>query len=116
MAACKKYHVKIAWGTDMLFDPVLAAKQGKFLAKMKKYFTPYEVLKIATHDNAELVQMSGPRNPYQEGELGVIKEGAYADMILVDGNPLDNLDLVVDPDKNFVVIMKDGKIYKNALN
>jgi len=115
MASCKKYHVKIAWGTDMLFDPVLAAKQGKFLAKMKKYFTPYEVLKIATHDNAELVQMSGPRNPYQEGELGVIKEGAYADMILVDGNPIDNLDLVVDPDKNFLVIMKDGKIYKNTV-
>ena len=50
--------------------------------------------------------MSGPRNPYQEGALGVIEEGAYADLILVDGNPLENLDLVADPDKNFVVIIR----------
>ena len=54
-------------------------------------------------------------NPYKEGALGVVKEGAYADLILVDGNPLENLDLVADPGKNFVVIMKDGKIYKNAI-
>lgn len=59
--------------------------------------------------------MCGPRNPYKAGELGVFKSGAYADLILVDGNPLQNLDLVADPDKNFVVIMKDGKIYKNTL-
>ncbi|WP_340112726.1 metal-dependent hydrolase family protein [Maribellus mangrovi] len=115
MAACKKYNVKIAWGTDMLFDPVLAAKQGKFLAKMQKWFTPYEVLKMATHDNAELVEMCGPRNPYQEGELGVIKEGAYADLIVVEGNPLEDIDLVADPENNFKVIMKDGKVYKNTL-
>jgi len=112
----KKYKVKIAWGTDTLFDPQLAAKQGKLLAKMKKWFTPYEALKMATSDNAELLALSGPRNPYQQGPLGVIKEGAYADMILVDGNPLENLDLVSDADKNFVVIMKDGKVYKNTLH
>jgi len=74
------------------------------------------VLKMATHDNAQLLAMSGPRNPYQEGELGVVKEGAYADLLLVDGNPLENIDLIVDPDKNFVVIMKDGVIYKNTVN
>jgi len=73
------------------------------------------VLKMATHDNAQLLAMSGPRNPYQEGELGVVKEGAYADLLLVDGNPLENLDLVADPDKNFVLIMKDGKIYKDTI-
>jgi hypothetical protein len=60
-------------------------------------------------------QLSGPRHPYQEGPLGVITEGAYADVLLVDGNPLENLGLVADPEKNFVVIMKDGKIYKNTL-
>lgn len=110
----KKYKVKIAFGTDMLFDPALAAKQGKFLAKMKKWFTPYEALKMATHDNAQLLKLCGPRDPYP-GELGVVKEGALADLILVDGNPLKNLDLVADPGKNFLVIMKDGKVYKNAL-
>ncbi len=59
--------------------------------------------------------MCGPRNPYKDGPLGVVKEGAYADLILVDGNPLENLDLVADPDNNFVVIVKDGKIYKNTV-
>jgi len=110
----KKYHVKTAFGTDLLFDPKLAAKQGKFLAKLKKWYTPYEALKMATHDNAQLFKLSGPRDPYP-GKLGVVEEGAYADLLLVDGNPLQNIDLVADPDKNFVVIMKDGKIYKNTL-
>lgn len=112
----KKYGAKIAWGTDVQFDAKLAAKQGKQLAKMTRWFTPFEVLKMATSDNAALLALSGPRSPYQAGPLGVVKEGAYADLILVDGNPLKNLDLVADPDKNFVVIMKDGKIYKNTLN
>ena len=111
----KKVGVKIAFGTDMLFDPVAAEKQGKMLSKLKRLFTPYEALKMATSTNAELLALSGPRNPYQEGPLGVIKEGAYAELILVDGNPLENLDLVADAEKNFVMIMKDGKIYKNSL-
>jgi len=71
---------------------------------------------MATHDNAQLLALSGPRDPYQAGPLGVIKEGAYADLLLVDGNPLKNLDLIANPDKNFVVIMKDGKIYKNTID
>jgi imidazolonepropionase-like amidohydrolase len=114
VALTKKYKVKTAFGTDLLFDAKLAAKQGKFLAKMKKWYTPYEALKMATHDNAQLLKMSGPRDPYP-GELGVVKEGALADLILVDGNPLQNLDLVADANKNFAVIMKDGKIYKNTV-
>jgi len=111
----KKYKVKTAFGTDVLFDPKLGQKHGKLLAKLKRWYTPYEALKIATSTNAELLALSGPRNPYQAGPLGVVKEGAYADLILVDGNPLENLDLVADPDKNFVVIMKDGRIYKNTV-
>ena len=111
----KKYRVKVAFGTDLLFDPTLGPKQGKFLAKLKRWFTPYEALRIATSTNAELLALSGPRNPYQAGPLGVVKEGAYADLLLVEGNPLENLDLVADPDKNFKVIMKDGRVYKNTL-
>ncbi len=52
----------------------------------------------------------------REGALGVLKPGAYADLIIVDGNPLEDLKLVADPENNFKVIMKDGKIYKNTLN
>jgi len=47
--------------------------------------------------------------------LGVIEEGALADLLLVDGDVLKNINLIVDPEKNFVLIMKDGVIYKNAI-
>jgi len=110
----KKYGVKTAFGTDTLFDPELAKKQGKLLAKLKRWHTPYEALKMATYDNAQLLKLCGPRDPYP-GALGVVEKGALADLILVDGNPLENLDLVGDPDKNFVIIMKNGAIYKNVL-
>lgn len=96
-------------------DKELAAKQGKFLAKLGTRFTGYEALKIAASENARLPALSGPRSPYQEGPSGVLKEGAYADLILVDGNPLEDLQLAADPDKNFDLIMKDGKVYKNTL-
>ena len=114
IAAAKKYKVKTAFGCDMLFDPAQAAKQGKYLAKLKKWYTPYEALSMATSTNAQLLKLCGPRDPYP-GDLGVVKEGAHADLLLVDGNPLENLDLVADPDKNFVVIMKGGKVYKNEI-
>lgn len=107
--------VNIGFGSDLLFNPEAAAMQGALLARLQQWFTPYEVLKIATSENGKIMALSGPRNTYQDGPLGVVKEGAYADIILVDGNPLKNLDLVADPDKNFVVIIKDGKIYKNKL-
>jgi len=111
----KEIGVKTVFGTDTLFDPSLAKKQGKQLAKLGRWYTPVEALRQATSTAAELLALSGPRTPYPEGQLGVIKKGAYADLILVDGNPLENLDLVADPGKNFVVIMKDGKIYKNII-
>ncbi len=111
----KKVGVNLAFGTDQLLDASKAHQQSDYLVRLGKWFSPYEVLKIATSENARLLEMSGPRHPYQEGRLGVVKEGAYADLIIVDGNPMENLDLVGDPDKNFVVIMKDGKIYKNTL-
>lgn len=111
----KKLGVKLAFGTDTLFSADLAKRQGAQLAKLKKWFTPFEALKMATCDNAELLALSGKLNPYPEGPLGVIEEGAYADMILVDGNPLEDLDLVGDPENKFLLIMKDGTIYKNAL-
>lgn len=110
----KRLGVKIAFGTDALFDPVVAGKEGKFLAKLIRWFTPFEALRMATSTNAELLALSGPRNPYPAAPLGVVQKGAYADLLLVNGNPLQNLALVADPERNFVVIMKDGVIYKHA--
>ncbi len=111
----KKYNVKLAWGTDCLFDPALAKKQGKQLAKVTKWLSNFEVLKMATSSNAELLSMCGKRNPYKAGKLGEISEGAYADLIIVNGNPLQDIQLIVNPDENFQLIMKDGKVYKNTL-
>ena len=110
----KKYKIKTAWGTDVLFSRELAQQQGAILASLTRWYTPAEALVMATSTNAELLAMSGLRNPYP-GKLGVVEEGALADLLLVDGNPVDNIKLIEDPAKNFVVIMKDGKIYKNLL-
>jgi imidazolonepropionase-like amidohydrolase len=110
----KKYKLKTAWGTDVLFSRALAQQQGAILASMAQWFTPAETLIMATSTNAELLELSGLRNPYP-GKLGMVEEGALADLILVDGNPLENLDLVADAAQNFKVIMKDGVIYKNTL-
>ena len=110
----KKYGIKTAWGTDVLFSAGLARQQGALLAKIATWFTPAEALAQATGTNARLLALSGKRNPYP-GKLGVVEEGALADLLLVDGNPLENIALVADPARNFQVIMKDGKIYKNTL-
>lgn len=110
----KKHKVKLAWGTDFLFEPELNDKQNDFILRLQKWFTNAEIIKMVTQDNAELLQLSGLRSPYP-GKLGVIEEGAMADMLLVNGDPLKDLKLLANPTKNFVVIIKDGKIYKNTL-
>jgi imidazolonepropionase-like amidohydrolase len=88
--------------------------QGAALAKMVRWYAPAEVLKMATGDNGELLSLSGLRSPYP-GRVGVVEEGALADLLLVDGDPIENIRLVAEPARNFLVIMKDGKVYKNAL-
>lgn len=110
----KKLGVKLAWGTDFLFEPELNTDQNSYILRLQKWFSNAEILKMITQDNGELLQLSGLRSPYP-GKIGVIEEKAYADLLLVDGNPLKDLSLIANPDKNFLVIIKDGKIYKNTL-
>jgi imidazolonepropionase-like amidohydrolase len=113
-ALAKKHRIKTAFGTDILFSRALAERQTAMLASLTRWFTPAEILTMATSTNAELLTLSGLRNPYP-GKLGVVEEGALADLLLVDGNPLENIDLVANPEKNFLIIMKDGAIYKDSL-
>ncbi|MGV0948755.1 MULTISPECIES: amidohydrolase family protein [Empedobacter] len=110
----KKLGVKLAWGTDFLFEPELNDEQNSYILRLQKWFTNAEILKMITQDNGELLQLSGLRSPYP-GKLGVVEEKALADLILVDGNPLKDLSLIANPDKNFLVIIKDGQIYKNTI-
>ena len=114
-ALAKKYKIKTAFGTDVLFSQALAERQTSMLSDLTRWFTPAEALTMATSTNAELLALSGLRNPYP-GKLGVVDQGALADLLLVDGDPIANIELIEDPAKNFLVIMKDGKIYKNTVS
>jgi imidazolonepropionase-like amidohydrolase len=108
-------NLKVTYGTDMFNLPEdVFDTQVKQMERLLKWYSPFEILKMATGTAGELFAMSGLRNPYAEGDLGVVKEGAYADLLLVDGNPLDDLKAVTNAN-NIRIIMKDGKIYKNTI-
>lgn len=109
----KKHGIKTAFGSDMLFSAEIAERQGVMLTHLARWYGGAEILKMATSGNAELLAMSGPRNPYP-GKLGVVEDGAYADLLVVDGDPLQDIGLLAQPDKNLVVIMKDGKVLKDS--
>jgi imidazolonepropionase-like amidohydrolase len=113
-ALAKQHGIKTAFGTDTLFSKALADRQGAQLAKLTRWYSTAETLAMATSVNADLLQLTGLRNPYP-GKLGVVQEGALADLLLVDGNPLEDIDLIADPERNFLVIIKDGVVFKNAL-
>ncbi|EON75283.1 Prolidase [Lunatimonas lonarensis] len=110
----KQLKVNVAWGTDFLFEPDLNLQQNQYILKLTEWYSPAEILKMITYDNGRLLQLSGLRSPYQ-GKVGVVEEEALADLLLVDGNPLADISLVANPSEKFLVIMKDGKIYKNTL-
>lgn len=116
MSLARKHKVKVAFGVDSFGSPEKLAAQSKEFRSRLKWFTPVEILRQTTSINAELFAMCGPRNPYKEGPLGVIKAGAYADILVVDGNPLDDITVLEDYEENIDLIMKDGRVYKNTLN
>lgn len=110
-----KYKVKLALGTDILFSPKRTGSQGRQLAKFARWLGNAGVLRLLTSGNADLMALSGPRNPYP-GELGRIQAGAYADILVLDGNPLADISLIGDPERSMKLIMKDGQIHKNTLS
>jgi len=111
----KKYKAKITFSSDWFgSDDAYALQSQEWIAR-KNLWEPVEIIRQATGTAGELLALSGQRNPFKEGKLGVIGEGAYADLVLVDGNPLEDISLLADPEKNLRLIMKDGKLYKNTL-
>ncbi|WP_157020333.1 metal-dependent hydrolase family protein [Mesorhizobium xinjiangense] len=110
----RKYGIKAAWGSDVLFSPELTPRQNIMLTHLANWYTNTETLRMATSVNAELLAMSNLRNPYA-GKLGVIQEGALADLLVLNGNPLEDIRLIEDPGTNLAVIMKDGHFHKNTL-
>lgn len=113
---CKKIgYDKIVFGSDIITDPETMEKINDEFTYRTEWFTPVEILRQATSKSAELLAMSGPKNPYP-GKLGVIEEGAYADILLINGDPLKDISILTKAKENIVMIMKDGKIYKNTIS
>jgi imidazolonepropionase-like amidohydrolase len=103
----KKYDVPIAFGTD-LWGPEAQKSQVREFEMRINLDSPTNIIRSATTTNAELLM--------QKGELGTIAPGAYADLLVVDGDPLTDLRVMRDPRNNLKLIMKDGVIYKNELS
>lgn len=114
MKACKKHKAKVLFGTDMVASIESKKAQVTEFTLRREWFSNVEILRQATSGNAEALELTGPRNPYP-GKLGIIEEGAYADILLINGNLLENLEILLNPEENLLLIMKDGEIYKNIL-
>ena len=111
----KKHDINVGFGSDAYGDLGYESYALQEFTSRTKWYSPLEILKQATSGNARLFSLSGKINPYTEGLIGVIKVGAYADLLIYDGNPLEDMGVVAQPDKTLKLIMKDGKIYKNEL-
>ncbi|MBY7729600.1 MULTISPECIES: metal-dependent hydrolase family protein [Vibrio] len=111
----KKHDILVVTGGDM-FGPAYNMAQAENMTYMQKAgFTPFDIMKMGTSNAAEVLSWSGGMNPYKYGSLGKIEAGAYADLILVDGNPLDDIEILNQYEEKFQYIMKDGKVYKDTL-
>jgi len=110
----KKYNAKILIGSDYVDNGEQKKEQSYELSNRLPWWTATEILKQATSGNAEVLYFSGPRNPYP-GKLGVIEKDAFADILLIKGDPTKDLTLFHDSENNIQLIMKDGEIYKNTL-
>ena len=111
-----KYGLQIVFGTDFCGTKERAREvQLSHLRGFKKHYGSFEGLKAATGNVHELLKLTTYQNPYPEGKIGVLEAGSFADVLLVRGNPVEDLDLLADRE-NMRLIMKDGKIYKNLID
>jgi imidazolonepropionase-like amidohydrolase len=122
--------VKVVFASDYVgeFADAERARRYEIWWRTQTFDSNYEVLKQLTSTAGELLALSGPRNPYKDGPLGVIEEGAYADLLLVDGNPLEDITVIggtnawfdAEPEFKLIptihLVMKDGKIYRNEID
>ncbi len=104
---------KIVFGADIVTNMGLLERIGEEFMLRSQWFEPIEILRQVTSRGGELMALSGPRNPY--GKLGVIEVGAVADILVVEGNPLEDISVMTQPRDNFKVILQGGSVYKNEL-
>ncbi len=116
MKLLKEYEIrKVVFSTDIIGDPAALQKQNEEFGLRLQAWSSHEILVQATSRCGELMALCGKLNPYTEGPLGVINKGAYADLLIVQGNPLEDVRILEDYENSFKLIMKDGKVYKNTL-
>jgi imidazolonepropionase-like amidohydrolase len=101
-------------GSDMFSPGLVERIKEDLTCNVKAGYTAAQALKHWTGNAGIVLKWSGPKDPYPTYELGTIKEGAYADLLLWDANPLENIKVILD-EENLDLIMKDGVIYKNTL-
>ncbi|MFD6424698.1 amidohydrolase family protein [Streptomyces sp. NPDC060198] len=108
---------RIAFGTDLLLEPSKAARQSEMLTRLAGTFgfSPVEALKMVTSGNAALFRLCGERDPYKAARFGEITVGAWADLLIVEGDPTRDLSLLGAPEDNLAVIVKDGRVHRNRL-
>jgi imidazolonepropionase-like amidohydrolase len=105
-----KHEVEMFAGSDMFtFDLVPQATLN--ITQLARWFTPVQALRASTSTAGKWLGMTGPKNPHKEAQLGTLVEGSYADVILVDGNPLNDLEVLADYENNIDYVMVDGKTY-----
>ena len=109
-----KHRVETFAGADLWQDGLIELTPQDMVLR-KRWFPDVEILRQNTSSAGKWLAKSGTKNPYREGPLGVIEAGAYADLLLVDGNPLEDVSILADYESNIRLIMKDGVIYKNSL-
>lgn len=111
----KRYGIEnLAFGTDCVGTANVHETQIQELGAIENTYDTITALRMVTSNCARLFEMSTYQHPYQEGSLGQIVQGAYADLLIVDGNPLNGVQCVMDDDSK-KLIMKDGEVYKNTL-
>jgi imidazolonepropionase-like amidohydrolase len=125
-----KNRVKVVFASDYVgkFEDAERARRYEIWWRTQTFDSNFEVLKQLTSTAGEMLSLSGPRNPYRDGPMGVIEEGAYADLLLVDGNPLEDISVIggttawfdADPEYKLVpsihLVVKGGKIYRNEID
>ena len=110
-----RFDLPIVYGTDATGVPEhVEAVQLDDFHYVKKRFGSLKGLRAATGNANKLFRLCGGQNPYYEGKVGVLEAGSFADLLLIDGNPVEDLDVLTNKE-NMRLIMKDGKIYKNQL-
>lgn len=110
-----KYDLKILFGTDLMITYNLYEPRASLdFKEYKKRFGSYKGLVAATGNVNDLIKLTTYQNPYPDGEIGVLKKGSYADVVILNHNPVEDLD-VLGNTENILFVMKDGKIHKNQL-